>query len=324
MIKPLFVSFETGHIDEAISLLSIYYKNEKENVPELPSFSDYRKLLKNGLQTLVKSGHGIALIENGALIGYMAGYPVDRFFGKEKGVFVPVFGHAAVLSRRNEIEQRLYVEIADRWVKKSVYTHSIAVFAHDDLLKEMWFHLGFGNRCVDSIRQIIPDSLQDSLLTFEEVSINNAATVASIHEQHHRYYRTSPIFMPNPKEDALVDLIDWLSKNGNRMFSVKYNHVIAGYIRYQIAGESLFSIHQNMRNITGLFVLPEFRNLGLGEKLLQHAESILKADGRVLIGVDYESINPNANRFWSKHFTPYTYSLVRRIDERIGSITETD
>ena len=44
----------------------------------------------------------------------------------------------------------------------------------------------------------------------------------------------------------------------------------------------------------------------------------LLSDNQIpLVGVDYESINPKGNRFWFKHFLPYTYSLVRRIDERI-------
>lgn len=35
------------------------------------------------------------------------------------------------------------------------------------------------------------------------------------------------------------------------------------------------------------------------------------------LGVDYETLNLTALLFWSKYFKGYTYSFVRRIDERI-------
>jgi len=41
----------------------------------------------------------------------------------------------------------------------------------------------------------------------------------------------------------------------------------------------------------------------------------LKEEGYKLLGVDYESFNSTANGFWLKYFTPYTNSVVRRIDE---------
>lgn len=36
-----------------------------------------------------------------------------------------------------------------------------------------------------------------------------------------------------------------------------------------------------------------------------------------MLGLDFESINPTAYVFWTKYFTPYTHSVVRRIDEKI-------
>ena len=42
---------------------------------------------------------------------------------------------------------------------------------------------------------------------------------------------------------------------------------------------------------------------------------MLKKEGFCRLGVDYESFNSTANRFWPKYFEPYTKSVVRRIDE---------
>ncbi len=320
MNKETIVDFESSHVEEAIKLLAAYYQFEKEVASELPSFIDYTILLKKNLQLLAEKGQGIALLENGCLIGYMAGYPIDALFGEAKGIFVPVFGHAAEFSRRIEIEQELYIKAAEKWVSQNIFTHSIAVFASDKDQLDLWHQLGFGNRCVDAIRKVKPRLEINLEFSFEEITIQNAYLVEKLHQEHNRYYRLAPMFMPTQEEDALADLIDWLSNNKNRMFCVKYNEIVAGYIRFQSTGESIFSFHPNMRNITGLYVLPLFRNLGIGEMLLHHIESILDQEKFTLLGVDYESINPKANRFWKKHFNPYTYSLVRRIDERVNSI----
>ena len=40
----------------------------------------------------------------------------------------------------------------------------------------------------------------------------------------------------------------------------------------------------------------------------------LKSAGFEYLGVDYESYNPTANRFWAKHFMEYTNSVTRRIE----------
>ncbi len=43
---------------------------------------------------------------------------------------------------------------------------------------------------------------------------------------------------------------------------------------------------------------------------------LFAAEGFLRMGVDFESFNPTAYGFWLKHFTAYTYSVVRRVDER--------
>ena len=71
-----------------------------------------------------------------------------------------------------------------------------------------------------------------------------------------------------------------------------------------------------MKNICGAYLRYEFRGTGIFTKLLGYTFDCLRESNIPLCGVDCESINPEAYGFWTKHFTPYTYSLVRRLDER--------
>ena len=70
-------------------------------------------------------------------------------------------------------------------------------------------------------------------------------------------------------------------------------------------------------HICGAYIYPEYRGTGIYNNLLAYVIDKLKKEKYKRCGVDFESINPNANRFWLKYFIPYTYSLTRRIDERI-------
>ena len=45
---------------------------------------------------------------------------------------------------------------------------------------------------------------------------------------------------------------------------------------------------------------------------------VCENEGKEYLGVDYETLNPTALRFWDKYFQNYTYSYVRRIDERLA------
>ncbi len=42
-----------------------------------------------------------------------------------------------------------------------------------------------------------------------------------------------------------------------------------------------------------------------------------EAEGKTYLGVDCETLNPTALRFWGKYFDNYTYSYIRRLDERV-------
>lgn len=69
-----------------------------------------------------------------------------------------------------------------------------------------------------------------------------------------------------------------------------------------------------MMNVTAAYVRPDCRRMGVGTALLETALSWMRGSGFRLCGVDYESINVSAHRFWSKTFTPYACTLVRRLD----------
>ena len=61
--------------------------------------------------------------------------------------------------------------------------------------------------------------------------------------------------------------------------------------------------------------MTEHRGKGINQKLLSLLLQKLKIQGYTRLGVIFESFNPWGSGFWLKHFTAYTHSVVRRIDE---------
>lgn len=83
------------------------------------------------------------------------------------------------------------------------------------------------------------------------------------------------------------------------------------------SAETFVSDHPSVMNIKAAYVTESERKTGVGAILLNTVQEWLLKNGYPLCGVDFESINPLGSYFWMKYFAPYTYSLVRRIDERI-------
>jgi GNAT superfamily N-acetyltransferase len=95
------------------------------------------------------------------------------------------------------------------------------------------------------------------------------------------------------------------------------NGAPVGFIKIAPTAETFISDHPSVMNIKGFYVIESERKTGVGTLLFNTVQKWLLANKYPLCGVDYESINPLGSRFWMKYFTPYTYSLVRKIDERI-------
>jgi ribosomal protein S18 acetylase RimI-like enzyme len=128
----------------------------------------------------------------------------------------------------------------------------------------------------------------------------------------------SPCFMySTPQEfDKWLDRAEKRAeKRDSRSFiALKAENPIA-FIEIRETGETFATEVSSMMNICGAFCFPEYRGKGVVQNLLNYVISILKSENYESLGVDFESFNPAASGFWLKYFTPYTHSVVRRIDE---------
>ncbi len=317
----VYIPIQEKYKNEIFNLVEKNYINEKENIPYLPNFKNIEELLNKEIDDLIDNGEGyIALIEDN-VVGFIAGYEVDNFFGKNNGIYIPLFGHGALFGAQQDIYQRLYAYSSKKWLEKGYTSHAITIFAHNNEAVVSWFWLGFGMRCVDAIRQSkLIEKLNSEVVINKITEDDITDELIKILIEHDKYYRESPIFMIKDrlsKKETNNELINFLSNKTNVMWVARENDELCGYIQIENYAENFVSDSKDVMNITGLYVKPKYRNKNVGISLLNYVQEYLCNNRIKLCGVDFESINIKGSNFWTKYFTPYTYSLTRRIDERL-------
>ncbi len=305
------------HINAAADLVLSAYNEEKIAVPFLPDTHGYLGYFRKAIRNLFSKGTGIAAVCDGELVGFLAGFEIKEMFGKCKGIYSPLYGHGTNKENRSRLYNELYKRTADLWVKNACFTHALTCFAHGKETIDTWFWQGFGLRCVDSIRQVAPISISYPSIKISKAGFNDIPALGDIHRQHNQYYRKSPIFMPTIEEDPIQDLTEWLKKENHHLWVAYHNGIPLGYMRIQPSAETFVSEHESVMNVTGAYVANSKRQSGVGSVLLGMIQQWLLDNGYSFCGVDFESLNTTGSSFWNKYFTPYTYSMVRRIDERV-------
>ncbi len=303
--------------EEAISLFKQVYAEAVQAIEILPSDEQMMQLISESVTTLFRHGTGILAFADDHLVGYLLGWKVSELFGPVKGIFSPMTGHCAIKKNRHEIYAQMLEYGLKSWVKQGYLSFATSVMAYDKKLIDEYFTYGFGLRCIDAIRNAELLHVPPSDITIFKAVKEDLKDIVALHKEHHEYYQYSPIFMPRQPEDALADLQEWISHQNHHLWIAKREGKPLGYIRIQPEGETVVSYHSQMMNVTGAYVSEDCRSKGVASQLLNEVQHWLSEQGIRGCGVDYEAINPAATRFWNRYFTPYTYSVTRRIDERI-------
>lgn len=298
--------------DDAKRLVYRNYEEARKAHPFLPEGA-----VLPPMEPLFQNGLGSVAFEGGEMVGFLSGFgpwgPV--FCTKDTmGVYSPLHAHAAVKENRKRIYQALYQSAAEKWVKKGAASHTITLFDPDEEGKEAFFEYGFGKRCVDLMRTTEPMDESAENVEFACLSKEEGREIRDLRRELNQHLSKSPAFMKS--DDKVIE--SWLDRreaDPPRVFAAKINGLIAAYMELQDEGENFVAFHPSVLNICGAYCRMEFRGRGVASALLNYILDVLKGEGIPLIGVDCESINPTAIRFWKKHFAPYTQSLVRRIDE---------
>lgn len=308
------VNFTNDYVEEAEKLAISNYLEEQKQTPILPKMDkvpDLTDFAQNGL--------GVVALEQGRMIGFLGCYePWEHAFDSNaRGTFSPIHAHGAVIKNREIIYQHMYQKAAKLWIDRQITYHAIAMYAHDQAAIHAFFTYGFGLRCVDAIRLLKGEiDYEETNIQFQELLTDGEKQIRPLRLKLIEHLGESPCFMYSTEKEVQACL-NRHEQSNNRLFVAKDSDKIVAFVELKGIGENFITEKESMQNIGGAFCLPEYRGKNIYQGLLQYVSRQLLKENYEYLGVDYESINPTANRFWPKNFTPYTNSLTRRIDECI-------
>ena len=327
-------NFSMKYVSEAAELAWKELEREKRNCPSLPEGNGKERLTQL-LTWLSEQPYGKVALYQGKIIGFLAfGGPWDGFHGNEKGVFSPLGGSAFAEAKetgkggisRGKLASMLFAEVAEELVRDGIFSCAISRYAHDEEVANSFIFNGFGIRCSDAIRAISEEKFgkNDKLgktekidVQYEELKADAFKEIAQLRKKLVLHMGKAPIFFPTD----LSRYEEWFHEE-KRVFTAKVQGEIVGFISVEAEGENFLTEDEKMANICGAFFKEEFRGSGIAEGLLSYVFDIYRTEGVENMGVDFETLNPTALRFWSKYFTRYTYSFARRFDERIRGYAE--
>lgn len=315
---------EQSDVVTAIELAMKEYENEAGKCPELFQMkseeNEIRKSLSDLITNLFSSKFSYVAYNKKVMIGYIGFWgPIDGFFGNVKGAFSPLGGSAFTGSDRNKISSILLSYAMQEMVKDEVLTVALSRYADDEEVGKALVLNGFGIRCADAIRSLnyFPEKINEQPnITYCELPQNEYEKIKELNKELCRHLLLAPTFFPTFLEEAFPEK---KVKTESRVFVAKdtSQDKIIGYIRVGDDGETVFADLPSVKNICGTYVDSSYRNHNIAEGLLFYVAQTLKKEGAKFLGVDCETLNPTALRFWAKNFQNYTYSYARRLDERV-------
>ena len=318
------VPLDAAHDDAAARLVARAVRRARRAEPLIPAAWEAAQAYRAGLASIREHGSGVALVDDGRLVGFLAGFEVERESGR-RWIYTPEWGWGATASRRGgrdrtSVIQDLYAAAASAWVRAGFRAHYASVLSHDRGGLRAWAWLGFGHQVMDGIRALTPVPARGR----SPVRVRRAAPadgraearrLADLEDGLRAHLAASPVFFELGPARSLADhrrrIVD---PDGAVLFADMAGRAV-GYLVVGPASDDAATIIRDERtaSISGAFVVPEHRRAGIADALLDAALSGARAGAYERVAVDFESANLLATRFWTRHFRAVTHSLVRRL-----------
>lgn len=313
------VPLKEKHLEDAAVLASARYRALRDHVPLLPPRYEERNTILPMLRDLAGQGPGVAAIQRGRLVGFLHAWLIPDFRGK-RSVFSPEWANAADLEDSRRIYEEMYAHISARWVADGFFTHLISLLADDGEAMDGWHWLGFGLLAADGVRDLGPAPGPTAKVDIRRGQPEDLEEVATLLAALQRHHAAAPTFLYPAKQDSLKDHKEWLGNPANAIWLAYQATGAVACMGQGPANPDACTIIRDpgTTSIVSAFTQESARGQGIATALLNRVLAWARTEGYERCAVDWEPMNSLANRFWTRHFQPVTYALVRHIDERIA------
>jgi GNAT superfamily N-acetyltransferase len=314
------VPFGAAHDDAVSRLVARAVHAARRAEPLLPPGWGRPEPYGAQLKVIRERGSGVALVEGGRCLGFLAGFEVSRASG-DRWVYTPEWGWAATARRRpgrerERLIQDLYAAAAAAWVDAGFRAHYVSVLANDRAGLRAWSWLGFGHSVMDGIRDLasVPGD-RSAAIRVRPAAPTEARTLGELEDGLRGHLAGSPVFFALGPARSLADQRRRIAEPEAAVLFAEVAGRVVGYLVVGPASDDAATVIRDAgtASISGAFVRPEHRRGGVADALLDSAVSWARERGHERIAVDFETANLLATRFWTRHFRPVTHSLARRL-----------
>lgn len=311
------IRFPPGSTREAAALFAAHFEALRAANPLLPGTFSSTDHVAERLGDLMAACGGLLALDRHQIAGYVGWYIVDNF--RETGrraAYVPEWAHLAP-DRKVPVYRQLYRAAASQWADQGCRTHALSVLGHDASALDAWFRSGFGLAVLDGVRSLdLLNQPAPAGITVRRAGAGDIADLVRLEAEHWRHYTQPPVFMcvaPAPDAAALSEFLAdpaqgyWVAADGDQ---------VVGFMRFEgRSGGAADVVHDaSTAAITGAYVLPAYRGRRVAAALLNGILADAAAQGCERCAVDFESFNPEAADFWTRHFTIVCYSVMRILE----------
>ena len=308
------VSLEEKHLEDAAELVTMRYHSLRSRLPALPARCEQPQAILELLRDLPVEAGGVAAVRGNRLVGFLTGMALPEFMG-QRSVYSPDWANGVAPDQSRRITEEMYTRLSDRWVADGCYAHFVSVMAHDRQDVEAWNWLGFGLVNVDGVRPLTSIRAGSAGVEVRQATAQDARELCELGRALERHVAVAPTFWLH----ELEDFGERLNNPGNMAWLAHEAGKTVGFIALEPGEECDCALLRDEKttHISGAFTVEAARGRGVAAALLDQALTWARAQGYARCAVDFESANSLATRFWMRWFEPVSFSLERRIDERV-------
>jgi len=280
------------------------------------SFPDFwdggQETVANYLLRQIEKGNAVAARKENHVAGYLAWMDFD--FHGERSAFLPIVGNAAVAENESAILYDMYLAASKRWVREDRFNHLWMIFDDDAGLRDRLYNLGFGSYVIDACRKTEPETVSSSsAYKITEATQDDVDEVLALENESEDNLLRPPVFLVRErwKRDDVMNLL-----HEDKVFVAWDKGRAIGMMSVNLNQKHHFEhlTHPDSAGSLCAYVRPEYRGRGVGAQILRKVCETCRNNGKPFLHVSFESANPDAIRFWPKHFKPAIRSVRRGVN----------